>query len=165
MPLVVISHTTHRELIGHCTLPSSLVDGFRGSYLLNPGALPAGTGYTIQVSRDPRARSLAFTDRNDHSPSPARQLTDTLNSTNIYAESESFELKPAGSTYPTVTPAGASSPATVSQSMGTATSTGAGSQSSAPTTSTPANGAEALNFGWTKVGAVVGLGAVGALLV
>ncbi|KAG7558326.1 hypothetical protein FFLO_02796 [Filobasidium floriforme] len=118
----------------------AILDAFRGSYLLNPGALPAGTGYTIQ-------------------------LTDTLNSTNIYAESEAFELKPAGSAYPTVTPAGAADPATATQSgsMGTATSTG--TQSSAAASSAPANGAETMGLAWSKVGGVVGLGVVGALLV
>jgi hypothetical protein len=94
-----------------------------------------------------------------------QQLTDTLNSTNIYAESEAFELKPAGSAYPTVTPAGAADPATATQSgsMGTATSTG--TQSSAAASSAPANGAEAMGVAWGKVGGVVGLGVVGALLV
>lgn len=89
-----------------------------------------------------------------------------MNSTNVYAESQAFELKPAGSTYPTVTPGGAASPATATQSgltMGTATTTGA--EGSAAATSAPANGAMGLSLGWTKVAGVVGLGAVGALLV
>lgn len=66
-----------------------------------------------------------------------------MNNTNIYAESESFEIKPVGSTYPTVTPSGVSgTPATASQS-GSQTAGGSVTGSAAPsaTTSSAGNGA------------------------
>ncbi|EIW70342.1 hypothetical protein M231_06720 [Tremella mesenterica] len=75
---------------------------------VNPGNVTPGTGYTIQ-------------------------LTDILNSSNIWAESDKFEIKAVGSTYPPQTtsavPSGSSSPSG-SQSSGSTTPSGSQSATS-----------------------------------
>ncbi|ORY33974.1 hypothetical protein BCR39DRAFT_586176 [Naematelia encephala] len=77
------------------------------SKTINPGNITPSTGYTIQ-------------------------LTDILNSTNVYATSEAFEIKPEGSSYPpqTTNSSSASSNSSSTASSGTSTPSSSGSASS-----------------------------------
>lgn len=101
--------------------------------------VPAGTGYTIQ-------------------------LTDILNSSNIYTTSETFEIKQQGSLYPTDTISLGQQPTS------TATLGGAGA-SSVVTTGTGASAAPSASASSTQSGAAVGgnkmafgLGVAGAVV-
>ncbi|ORX36587.1 hypothetical protein BD324DRAFT_626435 [Kockovaella imperatae] len=82
------------------------------SQTVNPGNITPATGYTIQ-------------------------LTDTLNSTNVYAESQSFEIKPIGSDYPPQVAAAAATSAGASGSS-SASPSGSGTSSAASTSHTGA---------------------------
>ncbi|KIP09729.1 hypothetical protein PHLGIDRAFT_102260 [Phlebiopsis gigantea 11061_1 CR5-6] len=83
---------------------------------------PAATGYTIQ-------------------------LANTLNNTDVYAESAQFEIKPQGSAYPdasaTPTDSGASATGSSSGASGSGSATGSGSGAAAQTSS-PSSGASGL---------------------
>lgn len=87
---------------------------------------PAGTGYVIQ-------------------------LANTLNSTDIYAQSQPFEIKAAGSPYP----ASSATPTATGTSVSSSTTVAAAA------TSTPSKGAATTNVKWSAAG--LGLAAVGAL--
>jgi len=75
------------------------------------------------------------------------QFADILNGSNVYAESEIFEIKAAGSSYPTSTPGGASSTGSAS----TSTSTGSSKKSN-----DASNIKTSMGFGLAAIGAVLG---------
>jgi len=82
------------------------------------------------------------------------QLADPLNSTNIYASSKEFEIKPLGAAYPATT--------SVPGASGSATASGSGSNaaSSGSSTSAASGVADAKvlgGFGMAAVGVVLGL--------
>ncbi|KAF8872500.1 hypothetical protein BD779DRAFT_1572482 [Infundibulicybe gibba] len=83
------------------------------------------------------------------------QLADTLNSTNIFATSQEFEIKALGAAYPTTTsvPAGASGSATGSGSSPAST----GSTNSKSGASGIADAKVLSGFGMAAVGVVLGL--------
>ncbi|KAF5380780.1 hypothetical protein D9757_007101 [Collybiopsis confluens] len=91
------------------------------------GGLPVGTGYTVQ-------------------------LADPLNGTHVFAQSQAFEIKAAGSAYPTST--------AVESATFTPSSSGSGS-SATSTSSTKSNDGlsvtASIGFGTALMGAVVGL--------
>ncbi|KAJ4468701.1 hypothetical protein J3R30DRAFT_3553405 [Lentinula aciculospora] len=92
------------------------------------GGLPVGTGYTVQ-------------------------LANPLNNTDVYAQSSSFEIKDAGSAYPT---------STVSPETATFTPSSSGSSSSSTATSsdsTSSNTGSSLqaSMGLVAVGAITGM--------
>jgi len=102
------------------TLPNYVCSKLILSTLLS---VPAATGYTIQ-------------------------LTNIFNDTDIYATSEPFEIKPAGSSYPasTATP----SPGSTS---GTPSSTSGGSKPSSSTSANKGNSSGGSKNVWSALGA------------
>jgi hypothetical protein len=80
------------------------------------------------------------------------QFADVLNSSNIYAQSDQFEIKALGSTYPTSTPAGASS---TGSSSATA-SAGLSSSSSSSKSNDASSIKTSMGFGLVAIGAVLG---------
>ncbi|WWD17243.1 hypothetical protein CI109_101681 [Kwoniella shandongensis] len=77
----------------------SIVMTYQTSLTINPGNIKAATGYTLL-------------------------LTNPLNSSDVYATSESFEIKPVGSTYPPQTTTGNTSTTATFNTSGTATGAG-----------------------------------------
>jgi len=80
------------------------------------------------------------------------QFANTLNQSDIYAQSQPFEIKAAGSTYP----------ASSATPTATGTSTTSGTAAGGAATNTPSKSAAATNVKWPVAG--LGLAAAGALL-
>ncbi|KAK4685353.1 hypothetical protein P7C73_g4802, partial [Tremellales sp. Uapishka_1] len=120
----------------------SIINTYQTSLTINPGGVTPSTGYVIQ-------------------------LTDILNSSNIYAASDSFEIKAEGSTYPAQTTPGASASASTSGGTGSAgASSSAGSSSSTASASTSAKtssaGRSRLDHGGLLVGLLAAVSAFAA---
>ncbi|WVN88374.1 uncharacterized protein L203_103580 [Cryptococcus depauperatus CBS 7841] len=108
---------------------ASIVPAYQTSLTMNPGDAKPGTGYTLL-------------------------LTNPLNSSNIYATSEPFEIKAAGSAYP---PQG-----TVSVNA-SATAQGTGSEAGSGLSSAPSETTSGHKSGTMRIAA--SMGAVGAVVV
>ncbi|KAK8864457.1 hypothetical protein IAR55_001706 [Kwoniella newhampshirensis] len=88
----------------------SIVMTYQTSLTINPGNIKAATGYTLL-------------------------LTNPLNSSEVYATSESFEIKSVGSTYPPQTTAGNTSTTATVSDVGTPTGTNDVTTATSPTSS------------------------------
>ncbi|KAF8345475.1 hypothetical protein F5887DRAFT_966924 [Amanita rubescens] len=114
----------------------------------NPSVLSGRLAFIAEQANADCSATIAQTQMNQ-APATGYQLqfSDIINSSLIYATSDSFEIKAKGSTYPTSSVAGAS------------TASGTGSGSSATSTSSSKSGASSVK---TSMG--IGLAAVGAVL-
>jgi len=114
----------------------------------NPAVLSGRLAFIAEQANSDCSALIAQTQMNQ-APATGYQLqyADVINSSLIYATSEPFEIKAAGSTYPT------------SSVAGSATGSSTGSSSSAKSTSSSHSGASGVK---TSMG--IGLAAVGAVL-
>ncbi|WVQ80740.1 hypothetical protein IAT38_002845 [Cryptococcus sp. DSM 104549] len=111
---------------------ASVVPAYQTSLTINPGDARPATGYTLL-------------------------LTNTLNSSDVYATSESFEIKAVGSTYPAQTAAVNAS----ATAQGTGSQAGSGiASTSAATASASATGGNTSGAGKAVAGPVGVVGAV-----
>ncbi|WWC89257.1 uncharacterized protein L201_004178 [Kwoniella dendrophila CBS 6074] len=116
---------------------TSVTYAYDRSKTINPGGITPSGGYTIL-------------------------LTNPLNSSDVYAKSETFEIKAVGSNYPAQVSAPASAASGSASASGSATSTSSSSGSASP--SEKSSGSSKLNVSAGLVGMLAALGGFSALL-